>query len=109
MERVVIWRGWWSPYWDGGRVVWGGAMQVERVVWGGDMQSIVLQVERAVVSQLADAFEQGSLCVGNQVCLVVETAGTEGAATLKLKISPDTVTDNYSNPIGEEVANFGSF
>lgn len=67
----------------------------------------MVQVETVVVNQLADAFERGSLHVGDQVNLVVETTGEERATTLKLNITPGTTTDHYSSPIGEEVANFG--
>ena len=57
-----------------------------------------------VVSKLANAFEQGSLCVGDQVCLVVKE---EGAAVLKLNITPNQSAD--SSPLGEKMANFNSF
>lgn len=60
-----------------------------------------------VVNKLADAFEQGSLCVGGQVCLVVEAGEKAGAAVLKLNITPKKSAD--LSPLGEKMANFNSF
>lgn len=57
-----------------------------------------------VVSKLADAFEQGSLRVGDQVCLVVKAAEKEGGVVLKLN-----VTSADSNPVDEKMASFSSF
>ena len=39
-----------------------------------------------VVTQLANAFERGSLCAGDKVCLGVESTGKEGEAVISLKI-----------------------
>jgi hypothetical protein len=57
-------------------------------------------VERVVVSKLADAFEQGSLRAGDQVCLEVETTGKEKVAVLKLNI---TQTASETRPLGDKI------
>ena len=48
-----------------------------------------IQVERVVISQLANAFEQGLLSPRNKVCLVV-SYGKENQAAIKLKIDGNT-------------------
>ena len=71
-------------------------------------RSIQHEVERVVVTQLATAFEQGSLCIGDKVCLVVKTVGEKATTMLKLYITP--TTDGHSLPIADKVTdNFSPF
>lgn len=48
-----------------------------------------------MVTQLANATEKGALTRGDQVCLVVESSGKEGAAAVKLNITRTTPSTPY--------------
>ena len=73
------------------------------VVWCG-VVCVVLQVERVVVTQLATAFEQATLSVGDTVHLVVQAGPKEGEAVLRLNITP-AITDNHTLAT-DRIANF---
>ena len=54
-----------------------------------------------VITQLANAFEQGTLCAGDKVCLGVQATGKNGEAVIYLKIN--TTTPPSSSPATKDV------
>lgn len=49
------------------------------------------------MTQLANAFEQGALSVGDKVCLVVESGGKEGVAFVRLNITTNSAPLELDN------------